>query len=234
MALSSVNEVQGEFNPKKHVIEIKTGQGNKEYLPVQWRLVWFRSLCPEGSIETEMLHLDWNTEFSEEAWEWNSQIRKSEKVRKVAPGVAVFRAVVKDGQGGVATGTKSEKGVSFPDFIEKAETGAIGRALAALGYGTQFTGDEMQEGQRFADSPTNKQDETPEQPQKQKFELTPEYLKAEWAKVYKIAPDQIAERWPKFIAWVLGEAIADQDLDKIQMSKLNGRIEQQRRATRTA
>jgi hypothetical protein len=31
-----------------------------------------------------------------------------------------------------------EKAASFSDFLEKAETGAIGRALAALGYGTQF------------------------------------------------------------------------------------------------
>jgi len=64
---------------------------------------------------------------------------------------------VKDGQGGVATGTKSEKAASFPDFIEKAETGAIGRALAALGYGTQFTGDEWDEAHRIVDSPVDRQ-----------------------------------------------------------------------------
>lgn len=41
----------------------------------------------------------------------------------------------------------------FGDFIEKAETGAIGRALALVGFGTQFCADELDEGPRLADSP---------------------------------------------------------------------------------
>ncbi|MGH2481156.1 MAG: hypothetical protein ACRDHW_15985, partial [Ktedonobacteraceae bacterium] len=57
---------------------------------------------------------------------------------------------------GVATGTKSEKAASFGDFLEKAETGAIGRALAALGYGTQFTGEEFDERHRIVGSPVNR------------------------------------------------------------------------------
>src|SRR5262249_3254316 len=72
-------------------------------------------------------------------------------------GFVIFRAVVRDGTGGMATGTKSEKAASFPDFIEKAETGAIGRALAGLGYGTQFTGDELDEAHRIVDSPVERQ-----------------------------------------------------------------------------
>ena len=41
----------------------------------------------------------------------------------------------------------------FPDYVEKAETGAIGRALGVLGYGTQFA-PEFDEGtERIVDSP---------------------------------------------------------------------------------
>ena len=40
--------------------------------------------------------------------------------------------------GGSATGYGSETAKDFGDFIEKAETKALGRALIALGYGTQF------------------------------------------------------------------------------------------------
>ena len=67
----------------------------------------------------------------------------------------MYRAVVKDGKGGIATGTKSEKAASFPDFIEKAETGSIGRALAALGYGTQFA-PELNEEHRIVDAPVDR------------------------------------------------------------------------------
>lgn len=150
------NPRQIPFNPSEHLMQIKSRNGTADYLPVQWRIVWFRSLCPDGVIETEMVHLDLDKETEEEVYQWNNDLRRSEKVIKRAPGFAVFRATVKDGRGGVAQGTKSEKAASFGDYIEKAETGAIGRALAALGYGTQFTGDEFDENQRIADAPVNR------------------------------------------------------------------------------
>ncbi len=141
------------FNPNEHLIQLRSRNGSSDYLPVAWRIAWFRSLCPNGTIETEIVHLDLDRETEEEGTAWNNETRRSEKIVKRAPGIAVFRATVRDGRGGVATGTKSEKAASFPDFIEKSETGAIGRALAALGYGTQFAGDEFFEEHRIADSP---------------------------------------------------------------------------------
>ena len=143
------------FNPNDHLMQIKNRNGSADYLPVQWRLVWFREHCPEGSIETEMLHLDLDRETEEEGYAWNNDTRRSEKVIKRANGLAVFRATVKDGKGGIATGMKSEKAAGFPDYIEKAETGAIGRALAALGYGTQFAPD-LDEQHRIVDAPVDR------------------------------------------------------------------------------
>src|SRR5437588_8759089 len=101
------------FNPNDHVIQLKSRDGLRDYLPVQWRLVWFRSLCPNGTIETEMLHLDLDRETEEEIFVWNSEKNQSEKVVKRAKGFVIFRAIVKDGKGGVGTGTKSEKSASF-------------------------------------------------------------------------------------------------------------------------
>src|SRR5579884_272374 len=147
--------MQQPFNPNEHLMQIKLGQTSKDYLPVQWRLVWFRSLCPEGTIETELVHLDLDRETEEEVFVWNNEKRKSEKVIKKANGIAVFRAVVKDGKGAVATGTGSERAASFGDFLEKAETKAIGRALAALGYGTAFA-PELNEEHRIVDSPVDR------------------------------------------------------------------------------
>ncbi len=143
------------FNPNDHVIQLKSKSGSADYLPVQWRLVWFREKCPNGTIETEMLLLDPDRETEEEGYAWNNETRRSEKVIKRANGFAVFRTVAKDGKGGVATGTKSEKAASFPDYIEKAETGSVGRALAALGYGTQFA-PELNEEHRIVDAPVER------------------------------------------------------------------------------
>lgn len=51
------------------------------------------------------------------------------------------------------TATKRETKKDFSDHTEKAETSAIGRALAMLGYGTQFALSDLDEGDRLADSP---------------------------------------------------------------------------------
>ena len=40
----------------------------------------------------------------------------------------------------------------FADYLEKAETRAVGRALAMCGYGTQFA-PELEERERIVDSP---------------------------------------------------------------------------------
>lgn len=148
------------FNPNEHLMQLKSSQGSRDYLPVQWRLVWFRSICPEGTIDTEELEYELDREVEAETYVWNSEKRRSEKVIKKARGYARYRAVVTDGKGGRATGTKSENAANFADFGEKAETGAIGRALAALGYGTQFA-PELDEQHRIVDAPVERSTSTP-------------------------------------------------------------------------
>jgi hypothetical protein len=144
-----------QFNPSEHLMQLKSKEGPKDYLPVQWRLVWFREQCPQGTIDTDELEVDLDREVEEEAYVWNNEKRRSEKIVKRAKGYARYKAIVTDGKGGRSTGTKSESAANFPDYIEKAETGAIGRALAALGYGTQFAPD-LNEAHRIVDSPVER------------------------------------------------------------------------------
>jgi hypothetical protein len=97
-----------------------TKVGGADYLEVKWRLVWLRMEQPEAVIETELMaHEDQ---------------------------MAIFRARVTVPGRGSATGWGTETYGDFRDYVEKAETKALGRALAALGFGTQFTY-EFDEGQ---------------------------------------------------------------------------------------
>jgi hypothetical protein len=148
-------QISRPFNPAEHLIQIKGRNGIADYLPVQWRLVWFRSIYPNGSIETEMLHFDPERECEEVSDAWNDEQQQPEKIVKRGKGLAIFKATARDGLGGVGTGTKSETAANFKDFIESAETGAIGRALASLGFGTQFA-PEFQEEHRIVDSPVTR------------------------------------------------------------------------------
>lgn len=102
----------------------------KDYLEVKYRLVWFREEHPTWGIETEFL-------YQGEA-------------------AAIAKATIKDDAGRIlATAHKHEDKKGFPDFLEKAETGAVGRALALIGYGTQFA-PELEEGERIVDSPVDR------------------------------------------------------------------------------
>ena len=103
------------FDPTPYLRQLRGRGGGKaqEYLDVKWRLLWLRREHPNAEITTEHVRLDESS--------------------------AIFRATVILPAGGSATGYGSETVGDFPDFIEKAETKAIGRALNALGYGAQFT-----------------------------------------------------------------------------------------------
>jgi hypothetical protein len=60
---------------------------------------------------------------------------------------------VADGEGGQATGYGTETQADFADFCERAETRALGRALAVLGFGTQLVGQDLTEGEHVVDAP---------------------------------------------------------------------------------
>jgi len=124
------------FNPNRHIVQIKTKDGPKPYLPIEYRITWFRLACPHGTILTELITHEPDKEVSAPYQKKNEQTGKYETLTRRATGYCVFKATISDGDGGAATGYESGNGAAFPNYLEKAETGAIGRALAALGYGT--------------------------------------------------------------------------------------------------
>ena len=112
-----------KFDPTKKIIKMQ----GKDYLPVNWRIFWFRSEHPKGAIITEVA------------------------------GDGLMKATVIDEDGkvlGTGHGTPKMMGVAKARPFEGSETAAIGRALAHAGYGTQFTGEE--EGEHLADAPVEK------------------------------------------------------------------------------
>lgn len=115
--------MENRFNPDAHMMDLK----GKKYLQVMWRLVWFREDHPDWTIHTEAV--------------------------EIGDQKALFRGEILNEEGrllAVAHGSETPK--DFKDYIEKAETKAVGRALAMLGYGTQFA-PELEEGERIVDSP---------------------------------------------------------------------------------
>lgn len=123
-----------DFTPADYTIDLK----GKDYLPVAARVKWFRSVHPAGTIETHEVCVDLDRPF----------VKGGAKVY----GYARFHATVRDADGRVlGQGTKTENAENFFDYVEKAETGSIGRALASAGFGTELDQD-LDEG-RVVDAP---------------------------------------------------------------------------------
>ena len=114
----------GGFEPSRYLTKLSRRARNPEggwqtieqdYMEVKWRLLWLRTEYPSARIETQMT--------------------------KHEDGLAIFRAHVALPSGAESSGWGSETADDWKDYIEKAETKALGRALAALGFGTQFCED---------------------------------------------------------------------------------------------
>jgi hypothetical protein len=121
--------------PKTKKVSLPNGQvrfdkTEADYLPVAARIAWFRKEHAYWGIVTE--------------------------IEQLADKAIVMKATIQDSFGNViATARKKETEAGFPDYIEKAETGAIGRALAMCGYGT-LQAPEFDEQDRLADTPVVK------------------------------------------------------------------------------
>lgn len=101
----------------------------KDYLQPMYRIVWLREEHPLWTIHTEIISHDKQS--------------------------SLVYAKVLDETGRLISSAHKEAGGE--DFhLEKAETGAIGRALAHCGYGTAFAALELDEGSVVVDSPATK------------------------------------------------------------------------------
>lgn len=141
METDMVTNALENFDPTKYLTKLKKGPKVSDYLEVKWRLVWLRKEHPDAAINTEILLLDYPNK------------------------VAVIKATITIPGGGSASGIGMEERGDFHDFAEKAETKALGRAAAALGFGTQFTEDfdfgdneqeEKGERKKVVDSPVSR------------------------------------------------------------------------------
>lgn len=132
-----MSEIEQEVTTKRRMPEplkrfLLRVQGGKVYLPAAYRLVWFRDECPDWGVET-FIH-----EGGQEAGFVTVQARITNESGRI-----------------IASAHKTETRQDFPaGWVEKAETGAIARALAIAGFGTQFS-DDMDEG-RLANAPQSR------------------------------------------------------------------------------
>ena len=131
------------FDVGKYLVSLK----GKDYLPVAGRIEWFRHVYGDG-------------------WTWKIEIMNLEHVLAGAT-FCLARCQILDDSGILRVEAyKREDAGHFADFIEKATTGALGRALLMLGFGTNAALDEIDElssvSQRVVDAPIERKPNPPQ------------------------------------------------------------------------
>lgn len=133
--LPAINAVEG-FNPPEFTRQLPNDDGSMSlYMDVKYRLLWFRLHNPSGKIDPEITHVD----------DKSAVVCCKVYADKSDP---VDQYLAKSSAQRFATQEK------YGDrYLETAETAAMGRALAAAGYGTQFCGATDMFGSDVVDSP---------------------------------------------------------------------------------
>lgn len=120
-AVKALNRVDG-FEPKDYLREEKTEDGVSFYLDTKYRLLWFRLMYPQGKLVKIPKAL--NKEYA--TFEVRVYTDKNDADEN-------FLA------NGFASRYKDDANEKFGlNFVESAETAALGRALKDAGFGTQF------------------------------------------------------------------------------------------------
>lgn len=143
----------------------------KDYLQVAHRLVWFREEKADWAILTE--------------------IKEHDETQSIVV------AKILDSSGRIlAMGTKQQSAKGFAAHLEKAESGAIGRALAFLGYGTahaQELEEDAEDMSQLSDSPL-----PPKKPVEKSSGYTPSFGKYKGKDISK-EPAHELENYVSFI-----------------------------------
>jgi hypothetical protein len=138
-------EHDADYDPRGALMQ----QRGRDYLDVQSRIRWFvrdqRALIVAGVATTTY------------------EIRSTIIEHDAATGFAMFSAYVRDVLGNECTMFGSETRMDFGDYLEKANTKAVGRALIALGYSTGSAQDLDEDPERPADAPRERRQQGAQQ-----------------------------------------------------------------------
>ena len=159
---------------------VTTDVKGKQYAEVNQRIKVFRMLYPEGTIETQILSLE--------------------------NGICVMRAIIKNGELLLGTGTAYEKEnstfINKTSYIENCETSAVGRALAMCGIGIDTSIASKEEVENAIEQQEQEKKELEE-----KMKLLVDIKKMMVSK--KVLPNEISEHFEKNSAEMTSEELQE-------------------------
>ena len=135
-AIRDLNKIEG-FDPKRYMRLIsEEGKGDKYYLDVAARKLWFRLKYPKGKIVKQLVYRTEQMAIIEA----RVYLDCNDPADNFIANAFAQKYLTEDAQFG-------------NKFLELAETAAVGRALADAGFGLQFADEEGDIDPEVADAP---------------------------------------------------------------------------------
>lgn len=144
---------QSNYDPSQHFVNLKKGARDAVYLPANHRIYWFNedhSGLGGTIIDTRIIEYHPDEEVTIITKKWDDKAKRMVDTPVTARGAALAETYIRDSKGNERRAQKTECRANFWDYVEKAATGSVARALALVGYGTLDA--ELEEG-RPADAP---------------------------------------------------------------------------------
>jgi len=195
------------YNPRDHLIKIKTKQGLKDYYPACWRLYELNMRYPNSNFRSDILHLDVERNF------------------------VIVKCTLYLGRGDLDMAERKTEALKqgLLSGLDQVETAAKARCARDLGISTELALD-MEDAESDASEGEHTvppADSTNAQPLEQSSNghTTPlQAVQALFTSLYALPAERFSQQWEAFKLRVLGEAIADDALSAEQLARLHGTL----------
>ncbi|MBV9689683.1 MAG: hypothetical protein JO202_08215 [Ktedonobacteraceae bacterium] len=211
------------YNPRDHLVKLKTRNGEVDYYPACWRLYELNMRYPNANFRSDILHLDPEHNF------------------------VIVKCTLYLGRGDLDMAERKTEALKqgLLSALDKVETAAKARCARDLGISTELALDmedaehDAAEGQHIVPSADRTSAHALEQ--SGNGHTTPlQAVQALFASLHTVSADHFPEQWEAFKLRVLGtnvlgEALADDALSAEQLARLHGTlVGQQKRAAEQA
>ncbi|MBV9688317.1 MAG: hypothetical protein JO202_01265 [Ktedonobacteraceae bacterium] len=204
------------YNPRDHLVKLKTRTGEVDYYPAAWRLYELNMRYPNANFRSELVHLDPEHNF------------------------VIVKCTLYLGRGDLDMAERQTEAMKQGTLstLDKVETAAKARCARDLGISTELALDMEDAADDEHTAPLADSTSARSLEQSSNGHTTPlQGVQALFASTHAVPAERFSEQWSAFKlkvlgANVLGEASADDALSAEQLARLHGTLvgQQQRLA----
>ena len=191
------------YNPRDHLVKLKTRTGDVDYYPAAWRLYELNLRYPNSNFRSELVHLDLEHNF------------------------VIVKCTLYLGSGDLDKAERKTEALKqgLLNALDKVETAAKARCARDLGISTELALDMEDAEDAHTVPPADRTSTHPLEPSACTGHTTPLHaVQALFASLHAVSAERFSREWHAFKLRVLAEAPADDALSEDQLARLHGTL----------